>query len=442
MISVPNLLQQLNGNRQKLVLLFLFVITILSCTGSRKSSGYIPGQGIPDNKPGVIKGKDSVEKKKQEVKITDTFDKVYPLIKKNSYKIAYILPFEFSSIYDEDENMPPNISRAAVEFYMGSIVAMENTTKVLPQNVKFVVKFLDTENSEQQIKRKILPALDLFKPDLIIGPFTAIAVRIVSKYALEKKISMVCPVSNVTECIMNNPYLITEKPSLYSQLAAFRNYTMSNFPDHKIILFGSNKKENDTSLFLLKRIDSVFIKKISTVIINTQNWNSSAYSKFLGNGKYIFYIPLNNEFVVNSIVSSLVSSGKTEDLVVIASYKWLEFSSVDISYLLSLNIHFAADHYFNYKDSSNLDFIKAYREKYNTEPSKFAFLGYEVSVFYANALGSSGNYFQKNIFLEKFPGIYKAYFTDIKKGKLAGFEKSRLKYLMFMDYELVEEKTD
>ena len=440
MTSVQNLLQLLNGNKQRLLLLFLCIFSILSCTGSKKSSGYVPGFGVTGDQPSVGTIKDSAVKKKNNIKINDTLDLIYPETKKALYKIAYLLPFELNNLNSTDENLPGNVSRAAVEFYMGSLVAMENTTALLAPDIKFELKFLDTENSDNQIKSNLIKELDIYQPDLIIGPFMPSEIKVVSAYSKKNKIPTVCPVSYVADCIKSNPYLVSEKPSLLTQLNSLRNFAQKNYPDYKIILFGSNKKENDSSLILLKKIDSVFSHKTQAVVINENNWNSAPYSKFINNGKYLFYIPLANEFVVNSIVSSLMSAGKTDDLVVVAPYKWLELSSVDISYMLSLNIHFVADHYINYKDTATAGFITAYRNKYNTEPTKYSFHGYEVSVFYGNALKFFGKYFQKEFFLEMIPDLYKAYYNDEKTRKYSGFERVNLKYLKFEDYELVEEK--
>ena len=440
MTLVQNLRRRLSGNESYLVFIVLFFFCILSCTGSKKSVSLKPENA--KSKVAIPEKKDTIDNKIPIKEKIDTAAIIFPKEIKNNYRIAYLLPFKLNSLDDEEDKQPGGISRAAVEFYMGSLVALENTTGMLNSNTTYNARFFDTEKSDPYLKNITLKALDKFNPDLIIGPFFPSEIKIVSAYSLIKRTTTVCPLANVPECLKVNPYLIAEKPPQFKYIQSFVQYFKRNYTDGKIILFGSTKKENDTNLYLFNKVDSILSKTVSTVVVNESNWGNTSYLNPLKSEKTFFYIPITNEFVVNSILSNLMKSDKNENLVIFAPYKWLEFNSIDISYLLSLNIIFTTDHYINYKDEINKEFIKAYREKFNTEPTKYSFLGYEITLFYGNALSFYGKYFQDGFLIKTIPDIYFGFNPGYSFGPIKGFERVTIKYLRFDEYELKEYKTE
>lgn len=314
MISAPSLRQQLNGNKRRLILLLL-VAVIFSCTISRNVSGYIPGAVVNDGNIPAKQNKDSVISKPG-FKPVDTLDQVYPERKKNKYSIAYLLPFNLDNIDDPDEKQPSHITKATVDFYMGSTIALDKKYGFLPGKSAYDIRIFDTEGDENFIRNNILKELDKFRPDLIIGPFMPAEVKIISDYSLKNKIPLVCPVANINECLESNPYIIVEKPSLYSIVNSFCNFVKANYPTYRIILFGATKKDIDTDILLLRQNnDTSFLNKIHTVIVNENNWNDAQYDQYLSSGNNFFFIPVLDEFVVNSIISKLMTSNKSEDLL-------------------------------------------------------------------------------------------------------------------------------
>jgi hypothetical protein len=70
--------------------------------------------------------------------------------------------------------------------------------------------------------------------------------------------------------------------------------------------------------------------------------------------------------------------------------KWQKLRNIPSDYFYKLNIHLFTSFFVDYNRLPVIHFIEKYREFYRSEPSQFAFQGYDVGLYFISALRQYG----------------------------------------------------
>ena len=73
--------------------------------------------------------------------------------------------------------------------------------------------------------------------------------------------------------------------------------------------------------------------------------------------------------------------------------RWREIEDVELEYLNNLNTHMFTDDFVDYEDVRVQEFVARFRQRYATEPVKFAFEGFDTGIYFLSALMKFGNKF-------------------------------------------------
>lgn len=391
MTLARNLLLQLSGNKY-------FILALLCIALSCSSKQYAYEQ--VKLKSDFDKQHSKADEIKSDIRVTeqkpvDSNDRLYPVTKKSAYKIAFILPLMLQAD-DQSESQQKSIARSALEFYMGSLIALQQETE--KSKIHFDVYFFDCDYKVGSITSQIIPELNKIQPDLIFGPFLFDQLKELSPYCRANKINLISPLINSDSCLIINPYFLSLRPSEKTHLAYIAKLLNSNFQHYNIsIIAESIQERNHFTKLISSVIDSSHFGKIQTYVINESNWRAPTFIRNMVDGKNIFII-LNksSEVVINSLLTNLIGIQNKEETALIAPYGWLFQNTIDLGFLQSLNSHFISDYYFNYNDSTNFDFISRYRIKYNNEPNLLGCLGYSYTNYFCSLLQEKGMYFQRD----------------------------------------------
>jgi len=290
---------------------------------------------------------------------------------------------------------------------------------------------------DNKIKTVIFNSLIDLETDLIIGPFVSEYVKIVSAFAKEHQINFFSPLSNIDSCLKENPYYISAKPSDLTHFKFISQHIYKNYKDYNIILFGKDNKINDLyKKYLAEFIDTSVFLNTHFVIINSTNWKEATYLKYLLKEKNVLLVPIDDEIIINSIITNLISLEK--EITIFGPSAWLNYRSVDMNYLQTLNTHFLIDGYIDYTNPGVKDFVRSYRDKYNTEPSKYSFKGYDYTLCAAKMLSDRGKYFQNEELCDSNYVHTDFHFKRSEGNK--GWENTNIQLIKFDDYSLVEIK--
>jgi hypothetical protein len=94
--------------------------------------------------------------------------------------------------------------------------------------------------------------------------------------------------------------------------------------------------------------------------------------------------------------------------------------------------------YVNYEDTITNDFILKFREKYEIEPDKYAYLAYDIAQFFLSSIDKYGHQFPQcinNIDYHFVSDTYNFKFNNVSKS----YDNSHLTFLKYVDFVIQED---
>ena len=99
-----------------------------------------------------------------------------------------------------------------------------------------------------------------------------------------------------------------------------------------------------------------------------------------------------SEAFVNDVIRNInLMVHEKYDVAVYASSKIRGFDTIEGANLHNVNLHVSASYYIDYDQKEVQDFIMDYRALFNTEPTPFAFQGYDIILYFAGICSKYGN---------------------------------------------------
>ena len=114
-----------------------------------------------------------------------------------------------------------------------------------------------------------------------------------------------------------------------------------------------------------------------------------------------------SEPFVGDVVRNLgIMLGKGYDIVMYAPSKVRGFDSIDGSALHAVSSHISTAYHVNYGSPRVDSFVQAYRALLRTEPTQFAFQGYDTATYFVKMVARYGNHWMNKMSLERSRGLH------------------------------------
>jgi len=297
-------------------------------------------------------------------------------------KIALMLPFEmdinaFLSEQSKSSNEKPRYNeKPFFEFYQGFLLAVKSLKQ---EGYDLNIKVYNTKRNVDATKT-IVKSGELKNMDFIVGPVYKETFQIVQTYADSFNIPII------------NPIL---KPD--GQYAA-SNQTIFMMPSE---LEGVNQSakivaHNDTSAILLvhsgSTADAEMLREFENSYKNSRNTSAPNYkvqafqgTKYLQfkshliKGKHNFIVLLSeNQAFVSNVMTQLNILSKEYDIQILGRPKWHKFENISAEYYHNLNMLMVSSEFVDYQSDSVKSFVRRYRTEFNSEPTRYSFLGFDI----------------------------------------------------------------
>ncbi|GHT72235.1 hypothetical protein FACS189456_0170 [Bacteroidia bacterium] len=384
-----------------------------------KPSGTAPAQVVEKNDSKDTKNIESSANNPQNMPPSTEFCE--PLLEKETITIGLFLPFNAS----EYETGDLQRSFGFAEFYEGLLMALE---KIQQQGANIKLYVWDTKNSD--VKQIITHPL-VAQTHLIIGPVYPDEFTTVAQFAQKRGIRIVSPLTVVDAELHNNPYVFQVPASFEAQTHLLFSHKEMNETQSNIILIsqaGNGASEKILHLYKkyfphvsqkvhrngLYRLDSLKMAKLE------YEFDHRAYSPsaqqisyqtgLLPRDNHETFLRVFNPNVVNRVivasedepfVAEVLANLKSFtdyygcQTVVYGNNKWRKFENIELDNFYHLNLQLATPYFVDYSAEPVIDFIEQYRQQYKTEPSQFAFQGYDVALYFVSAIYQYGRQFEK-----------------------------------------------
>lgn len=343
---------------------------------------------------------------------------VGPSRMQEEYHVAALLPFLL-----EDMNAESNLHDRyfVLDLYEGMKIAQEDLKK---KGINISLHAFDTRR-DSIATRRLLNTAEMKKIDLMVGPLFPGPSKVAADVAFAQGINMVNPLSVNPEVIQENPYSFLFKPSLITQGKKAAEFAAKNFSDSlALIIYGPKERDSILAYSYKQTIEEAGfqVRKMAMIPVGEESrvkkllLGEEGDEDILKEGGRLHrenlghvFVASEDELIVANALSALTARGG--DLPMIGQEGWLRKSFISYDQLERLGVYFVAPEYIDYASESFTDFRKQYMEKVNNMPSRFAYIGYDLLMFFGDMMHQYGDLFQNKMQREPF-----------KKGMLcAGF---------------------
>lgn len=281
-----------------------------------------------------------------------------------------------------------NSSRNNIDFYCGALLA------VYDLGGKGISTDLHIYDSTDE--NNMLTETDLDRSDVVIGPVSASDLGRVLKVMPEQKM-LVSPLDQRAESLASSHSNFIQAPTphriQYEDLVDWLKEDTT--PADTVIVFTEKGAAGTgTARMMVEIADSAHISYLpfSYSILEGRDVTEPLKEKMTLTGVNRILIASESEAFVNDVVRNLnILIHEKYNIVLYAPSKIRSFETIEVENLHNTSLHVSLGYYIDYESRQVKDFLLKYRALYNTEPTQFAFQGYDLTSFFLESCSKYGN---------------------------------------------------
>lgn len=324
--------------------------------------------------------------------------------RKLEYEVAALLPF-----LSEDLNPEPGLHERyfALDLYEGMKIAQKELLDSF--NIRINLHAFDTKRDSLTTLR-LLRAPEMKNLDLIVGPLYPGPSKVAFNFAYEHGINMVNPLSVNPEVIDNNPYSFLFKPSLVTQGRKAAEFAAKTFDTKAaVIIYGPKERDSimahsykeaiEKAGFQVKQMamipsgEEAGIKRI--LLPGPEGEAMKEGGRLHKDNLGHVFVASEDELIVANSLTAIMSRG--DKIPLIGHEGWLRKNFVSFEQLERMGVYFVAPEYIDYSSETFAGFRKTYVKEVNALPSRFAYVGYDLMMFFGKMMNQYGDLFQNEM---------------------------------------------
>ena len=243
---------------------------------------------------------------------------------------------------------------------------------------------------------------ELESSDIIIGPVAAADITNIYSVAPGIK-ALISPLDPKAEPLCETYSTIVHAPAprtaQYEDIAQWVKEDL--MPGDKVIVISEKEaRKGDEGKILRAAIDSAYIEYIpfSYSILEGRKIQEPLESKMTIEGTNRVIIASESEAFVNDVVRNLnLTIHNKFNVVLYAPAKIRTFETIEIENFHNTNLHASLTYYIDYENPEVKQFIKKYRALFKTEPTQFAFQGYDVAKYFLGLCAKYGDSWMQHV---------------------------------------------
>ncbi len=348
-------------------------------------------------------------------------------LKDDVYDIALMLPF-YATYKDTMETRDYRLRDAALQLYRGAMLAADSLER---NGLKARVHVYDVLDNKVAV-RSILKKEELKQVDLIIGPLFKDVIAEVSDWCNANEVHMVVPVQQPNRLLLNAVNMSKSVSGSATQWMGMARYIADNFKNENVVLIDS-KILDDRKVIEAFKEEWYRLKQDS--LKNVVTFNDAATFNLNGKlsvGKCAVIVPTADKKVIASVFKTL----GTRDVEVYGLESWDNLDAISTADRNRYHVTYPQNTFINYSDERVQQWIEVYRSNYKSEPSSFAFVGYDIMLYYGTGLRNFGSEFPLH-FAEIEGDFLASQFNFFRASKDSGFENAGINIVRTDNYQLV-----
>lgn len=279
-------------------------------------------------------------------------------------------------------------SKSNMDFYSGVLLAAREMGE---SGVDIDMSVYDIANGSYGATKS-----ELESSDIIIGPVAAADITRI--YAVAPGIkALISPLDPKAEKLCQTYSTMIHAPAprmaQYEDLAQWIKEDL--MPGDRVIVISEKEaRKGDEGKLLRAAIDSAYIEYIPLAysILEGRKIQEPLEAKMTAEGTNRVIIASESEAFVNDAVRNLnLTIHNKFNVVLYAPAKIRTFETIEIENFHNTNLHASLTYYIDYSNAEAKQFVKKYRALFNTEPTQFAFQGYDVAKYFIGLCAKYGD---------------------------------------------------
>lgn len=343
---------------------------------------------------------------------------------KSSIAAVLMLPFNAS---EEKQN------ESCMDFYSGALLAVRELGNT----------GLDIDLSVYDTGGGVLPitADRLRRSDVVIGPVSSRELSSLLAKTPEGTF-IVSPLDHNADSIAvaHDNFIQAPSPTIaqYEDLALWVKEDKAP-EDHVIVIHEKGQRSSAELAVLQNKLQENGVKysDFNYSILEGRNIQSSLSSIMTANGCNRVVIVSESEAFVNEAIRNLnLLVHNKYSVTLYGASKIRSFETIDAENLHNTNFHVSFTYYIDYDDPRVKTFLMQYRALYNTEPTRFAFQGYDSMHYFCTAAAKYGDAWPEML-TENPERMLQTDFRFVKQGENGGYANMAVRRVIYgPDYSI------
>lgn len=376
------------------------------------------------------------------------------IVRDEVYTVALLLPLMLN-LNDAEMGKPLKLdqirelyplTKMAFEFYQGFVFAADSLQMA---GLSVDIYVYDTKKDSLTVL-KIFENEEFKSMDLVVGPMYQIETNLTAQLCGERNIPLVLPFKVDAAVVIKNPSVYKTVASNMTLMDGAVDYILENHAHHNVMIV---KPTSTSDIAIFDRTRERFNSKIGSIpgamnpqIVEVTSGGNSGKDMDVYIKKdttNIIIVPSENiKFVagimmrLNSVINSNGRASKMR-IVVFGIEDWNRYEDLDVQHKNRLYQHYASYRFVDYNQGKGLTFVKAFRNRFGTDPTLYSTQGFDVGMYFLGALhlyGKNFNPFLKNYQIELVQNDFD--FQPVADG--SGSENMRVCIAMYRNYKLVQ----
>lgn len=313
-----------------------------------------------------------------------------PIFPKTSVQAVLMLPFNAQDSTGGSKNN--------LDFYSGALLAVKDMGE---EGINVDLSVYDNAGGRLPITVERLE-----KSDFVIGPVsTGDLSRLLA--ITPQDTYVVSPLDHRAEALASTHRNLIQAPTPYSaQYADLVSWIKEDRkPEEPVLVIyekGFQAFNEIKALDEKLKASGMNYRTFSYNILEGRNILDSLKAKMNKGAANHLLVASESEAFVNDVVRNInLMIHEKYDVVLYAPSRIRGFETIEVESLHNANLHVTTSYYIDYDDPKVMDFISRYRALFNTEPTPFAFQGYDITSYFVRLCSKYGEGWKNILPMEK-----------------------------------------
>lgn len=355
-----------------------------------------------------------------------------PVAKFTQGNISVFIPFQLNQ-FNLKTVTKAQIGKAdmALDFYQGLMLGIDSAAN---EGLNFKVNVFDSRDDNSQLAA-LMKKEAVKTSNLLIGPVFPDGVKYMTGFSEMNKLPLISPLAASKPSEFNNPYLISVVNNIDQHGAKIADYIAKQYKaDQTIVVLINTKKSSDEAF--ASPIKKQFATKYPSFVVQEFTSTYVFETKMVKGKKYAVVVCSDDAPFVTPSLTKLyrLKTVAGYPIQVFGHPNWAK-QAYNIDQLQNLQTVLSSSYYIDYKSKPVVDFVKAYRHKYEFEPTEYAFKGFDVGFYFGKLMAKHGANYSDFLVKEKYKGLHNNFVFGYDAEY--GFYNEHLMVLQYKDLALV-----